>query len=119
VKGGRSQAAALFGRVFRADRALACDRRALPRRDRPGAADRDGLCPARQPSGEQRSRPIGSRRGGGEGSEQGLLRGARGARQWRGNGKGVGSYALRHVRRPALQNNHCRLGRPKEVLGGR
>ena len=60
---------------------------------------------------------TGSGHGRGESSEQGLLRGAVGDRQWRGNGKGVGSYALRHIRRPALQIDHCRLGGPKEVLG--
>jgi len=33
------------------------------------------------------------------------------------DGKGVGSHALRHRRRPAFQDDHCRLGSPKEILG--
>src|SRR6516164_6351520 len=33
------------------------------------------------------------------------------------DGEGVGSHALRHIRRPARQDDHCRLGCPKEVLG--
>src|ERR1700746_823309 len=67
-------------------------------------------------SGEQRGRPIGARRGGGQRRQQELLRGASGARQWRGDGKGVGSYALRHIRRPTPHIGPCWLGCPKEVL---
>src|SRR5712672_2612209 len=67
-------------------------------------------------SGEQRVRPIGGRRGGGQRSQQELLRGASGARQWRGDGEGMGSHALRHIRRPAPHIGPCWLGCPKEVL---